>query len=109
MQRKSIVEEIIKKAEEEQDLAEIYHNNSTPAIVRNWAEQEAEKIHIASIEKFIPIPRIRITDSGAEEYVFMDFELDLSAFNHQPISKEILIQNLQNRAEQERVKAKLYA
>jgi len=92
-------------AEEKRDFAAVYKEESTPAIVRNWAEQEAEKIHIAAIEKFIPIPRIRVTDLGAEEYVFMPFELDLTVFTHQPLSEELLIQNLQNRAEQERVKA----
>ncbi|MDE6101826.1 MAG: type III restriction endonuclease subunit R, partial [Ruminococcus sp.] len=104
-QRKSIVEDVIKKAEAEQDLAEIYLDNSIPAVIRNWAEQEAEKIHVAVIEKFIPIPRIKITDSGAEEYIFMDFELDLSVFNHQPISKEMLVQNLQDRSEQKCIQA----
>lgn len=104
-ERKQIAQAAVKKAEEKRDFAAVYKEESTPAIVRNWAEQEAEKIHIAAIEKFIPIPRIRVTDLGAEEYVFMPFELDLTVFTHQPLSEELLIQNLQNRAEQERVKA----
>ena len=53
--------------------------------------------------KFIPIPQIRITDAGAEEYVFMDFDIDLSEFSHEPLTNEMLIQNLEDQSDQERV------
>ena len=57
----------------------------------------------AAEKKFIPIPQIRITDSGAEEYIFMDFELDITPFNHEPLVNEMLIQNLENQSDRQRI------
>ena len=102
------VKEIAKKAvsavTENTDLAKTFHQNSIPAIIR-WTEEHTEKVHKAAEKKFIPIPQIRITDAGAEEYVFMDFDIDLSDFNHEPLTNEMLIQNLEDQSDQERVSA----
>ena len=102
------VKEIAKKAvsavTENTDLAQTFHENSIPAIIR-WTEEHTEKVHRAAEKKFIPIPQIRITDAGAEEYVFVDFDIDLSEFNHEPLTNEMLIQNLEDQSDQERVSA----
>lgn len=104
----SAVKEIAKKAisavTENTDLAQTFHENSIPTILR-WAEEQTEKVNRATEEKFIPIPQIRITDAGAEEYVFIDFDIDLSEFNHEPLTNEMLIQNLEDQSDQERVSA----
>lgn len=101
---KKIAEKAVSTINENTDLAQTFHENSIPAILR-WTEQHTEKVHKAAEKKFIPIPQIRITDAGAEEYVFMDFDIDLSDFNHEPISNEMLIQNLEDQSDQERVNA----
>ena len=102
------VKEIAKKAvsavTENTDLAQTFHENSIPAIIR-WTEEHTEKVHRAAEKKFISIPQIRITDAGAEEYVFMDFHIDLSEFSHEPLTNEMLIQNLEDQSDQERVSA----
>ncbi len=102
------VKEIAKKAvstvTENADFAQTFHENSIPAIIR-WTEEHTEKVHRAAEKKFIPIPQIRITDAGAEEYVFMDFDIDLSDFNHEPLTNEMLIQNLEDQCDQERISA----
>lgn len=102
------IKEIAKKAvntvTEHTDLAQTFHENSVPAILR-WTEQHTEKVHKAVEKKFIPIPQIRITDAGAEEYVFTDFDIDLSDFNHKPLTNEMLIQNLEDQSDQERINA----
>jgi len=104
----SAVKEIAKKAvstvTENADLAQTFHENSIPAIIR-WTEEHIEKVHRATEKKFIPIPQIRITDAGAEEYVFIEFDIDLSDFNHEPLTNEMLIQNLEDQSDQERVSA----
>ena len=104
----SAVKEIAKKAvntvTENADFAQTFHENSIPAIIR-WTEEHTQKVHRAAEKKFIPIPQIRITDAGAEEYAFMDFDLDLSDFNHEPLTNEMLIQNLEDQSDQERVSA----
>lgn len=41
---------------------------------------------------------------GIEEYVFVDFNLDLSDFNHVPIRNELLIQNLEDMSDRQRIK-----
>lgn len=104
----SAIKEIAKKAvnivTENTDLAKTFHENDIPAILR-WTEQHTEKVHKAAEKKFIPIPQIRVTDAGAEEYVFMDFDINLSDFNHEPLTNEMLIQNLEDQSDQERINA----
>lgn len=99
---KEIAQKAVAAVTENTDLAQTFHENSIPAILR-WTEEHTKKVYLATEEKFIPIPQIRITDAGAEEYVFMDFDLDLSNFNHEPLTNEMLIQNLEDQSDQERV------
>ena len=101
---KEIAQKAVNAVTDNPDLAQIFHENSTPAILR-WTEEQTEKIHIAAQKKFIPIPQIRITDAGAEEYIFTDFDIDLSAFAHEPITNEMLIQNLEDLSDQKRIRA----
>lgn len=44
--------------------------------------------------KYIPIPKIKITDNGVEEYKFTDFDLDVAEFTQVPVSNELYVQNL---------------
>ena len=69
-----------------------------------WLLYQTEETHKAAQEKFIPIPRIKVTDSGVEEYVFVDFDLDLSDFTHVPIKNELLVQNLEDMQDKQRIK-----
>ena len=90
------------KLEENQDRGKIFKNNENPFLT--WLEEEAEQTYTTIIGKFIPIPRIRVTDAGVEEYIFVDFDLDLSVFTHMPIKNELLIQNLEDMSDRERIK-----
>ncbi len=101
---KEIAQKVVSSVTENKDLAQTFHENSIPAIIR-WTEEHTEKVHKAAEKKFIPIPQIRITDAGAEEYVFRDFDIDLSEFSHEPLTNEMLIQNLEDQSDQERVSA----
>ena len=65
---------------------------------------KTEETHRIAVSKFIPIPRIKVTDAGVEEYVFVDFDLDLSEFNHVPIKNELLVQNLEDMYDRQRIK-----
>lgn len=65
---------------------------------------QTEETHRAAQSGFIPIPRIKITDDGVEEYVFTDFDLDLTEFTHVPIKNELLIQNLEDMQDRQRIK-----
>lgn len=56
------------------------------------------------VNKYIPIPKIKITDEGVEEYAFSDFDIDLSEITQTPIKNEVLIQNLTEMQDLERVK-----
>ena len=98
-EKKKIVQTVTQKLEENQDWGKIFKNNENPFLT--WLEEEAEQTYIG---KFIPIPRIRVTDAGVEEYIFVDFDLDLSVFTHMPIKNELLIQNLEDMSDRERIK-----
>ena len=85
-----VIEQIVK----DKDLAEIYNENTNSLF--NFIDVKVEKAIVNSIEKFIPIPRIKITDDGVEDCKFLDFDLDVSIFRHVPTESSIILQNLEN-------------
>ena len=101
-QAQKIVAEIKEKVSEDKDLGEIFKENEMPLMA--WMLHQTEETHRAAQSKFIPIPRIKITDAGVEEYVFVDFDLDLTEFTHVPIKNELLIQNLEDMQDRQRIK-----
>lgn len=100
-QKEDIVAATKEKISENKDLEDIFKDNECPLTA--WLRYKTEETHRAVVEKFIPIPRIKITDSGVEEYIFIDFELDLSEFNHVPIDNKLLIQNLEDMTDRQRI------
>lgn len=99
---KKIAEAVAAKISEDKDLGDVFRENEMPLAA--WLLYKTEQTHVAAKAKFIPIPRIKITDAGAEEYVFLDFDLDLSGFTHVPIRNELLIQNLEDMNDRQRIK-----
>ena len=97
-----IAAEVCAELSEDKDLGRAFQDNEMPLTA--WTRSETKRIHRAAVEKFIPIPQIKVTDNGAEEYVFLDFDLDLSAFDHKPIKNEVLIQNLEDPLDRQRIK-----
>lgn len=101
-EKQKIVQAIKQKIEEHQDLGKTFKDNENPFLV--WIGEESEQTYTTIMGKYIPIPRIRVTDAGVEEYVFVDFDLDLSVFTHTPIRNELLIQNLEDMSDRQRIK-----
>lgn len=97
-----IVETVVTQLTEDKDLGDTFHENEMPLTA--WMLHQTEQTHIAAKAKFIPIPHIKITDAGVEEYVFVEFDLDVSVFNHVPIRNELLIQNLEDMADRQRIR-----
>lgn len=97
-----IAESVAAQISDDKDLGDVFRENEMPLTA--WMLHQTEQTHIAAKAKFIPIPRIKITDAGVEEYVFLDFELDLSELRHAPIKNEILIQNLEDMSDRQRIK-----
>ena len=98
---KQITEDVAAFISEDHALGEAFSENKTALTA--WIEQKTEQTHLAAKEKFIPIPRVRITDSGVEEYAFVDFDLDTAELNHVPIRNELLIQNLEDMSDRQRI------
>lgn len=101
-QAKEIASTVAEKLGEDKDLGNIFKENEMPLAA--WLLYQTEETHKAAQEKFIPIPRIKVTDSGVEEYVFVDFDLELSDFTHVPIKNELLVQNLEDMQDKQRIK-----
>lgn len=101
-QAKEIVSKVAEKLGEDKDLGNIFKENEMPLAA--WLLYQTEETHKAAQEKFIPIPRIKVTDSGVEEYVFVDFDLELFDFTHVPIKNELLVQNLEDMQDKQRIK-----
>ncbi len=102
VQARQIVEHVKEKIVEDRDLGQVFKENEMP--IATWMLHQTEETHRAAQAKFIPIPRIKITDAGVEEYVFVDFDLDLTDFKHAPIQNELLLQNLENMQDRQRIK-----
>lgn len=101
-QRKEIAKSVKEELEADEDLADVKLKNEVPILY--YFEHRTDEIHKETVNKYIPIPKIKITDEGVEEYEFLDFEIDLSEFTYVPIENEILIQNLEDMYDIERVK-----
>ena len=43
-----------------------------------WLQEKTEAYTARAYNKFIPIPQIKVTDEGKEEYRFIDFDIDLN-------------------------------
>jgi type III restriction enzyme len=101
-QAKQIAKEVSQQISQDKDLGDVYRENEMPLTA--WMLYQTEETHRAAQAKFIPIPRIKVTDDGVEEYVFVDFDLDMAEFTHVPIKNELLIQNLEDMQDRLRVK-----
>lgn len=96
-----VVREVQKELSDKPGLAKTFQENQDSLF--SWISERAEEKHRAIVAKYIPIPRIRVTDVGSEEYVFQDFDLDLQDFTHAPIQNDILRQNLIDMNDRERI------
>ena len=70
-QARQIAETVKEKLNEDQDLGNIFKENEMPLTA--WMLYQTEKTHHDVVDGFIPIPRIKVTDAGVEEYVFVEF------------------------------------
>ena len=101
-QAQQIVETVEQKISENKDLGDVFKENKNPLAA--WMLALTDETYRAAANKFIPIPRIKVTDTGVEEYVFVDFSLDMAEFTHVPIQNELLIQNLEDMQDRQRIK-----
>lgn len=101
-QKEEIAEKVASKIQEDKDLSQTFEENKNPLFY--WINNRVEETHKTAKEKFIPIPKLKITDKGVEEYGFADFDLDLSEFKHAPIKNDLLIQNLEDLSDRQRIK-----
>lgn len=81
-EKKKIVQTVTQKLEENQDWGKIFKNNENPFLT--WLEEEAEQTYTTIIGKFIPIPRIRVTDAGWRNISLWTLIL-ISVCYHMPI------------------------
>lgn len=93
-QKEKVVIKVREKINDDKNLADVYKQNENPFY--DFLNETVEKVHKETKEKFIPIPRLKITDEGVVEYGFVDFDLDLEDFNHVPIKNDLILQNLED-------------
>ncbi len=100
--KKKIAERATKRAREDKDIGDRFRENKNA--LEAWALSQTEETHKAAIAKYIPIPRIRVTDAGVEEYHYEDFELNTDALTQTPLSPELLIQSLDDMQDRRRIR-----
>lgn len=101
-QKAEIMQSIKKELTSDKDLSTIYKENTDP--LSAWISKTVSDYCGTISSKYIPIPRITVTDSGLPEYHFTDFDLDLSPFVHTVTGEDILIQNLENQGDRLHIK-----
>lgn len=87
---------------EDIDLGETFRRNADP--ISAWTDYQTKEIHRAVVDKYIPIPKIKVTDNGVDDYIYEDFDLDLSKFTQTPIDNQLLIQKLEDPSDLQRVR-----
>ena len=97
-----IAAKVQKAFAEDADLGETFLHNEFE--LADWLRHKTQTTFRAVQRKFIPIPRLKVTDVGVEEYVFVDFDLDLTEFTQVPIRNEVLLQNLEDLSDLQRIK-----
>ncbi len=98
---KTIIQKIDNTSKEQPDLAKALENfYDFPLFVSKKVEKVYKKIKA----KYIPIPQIKITDEGVEDFKFIDFDLDLTEFTQVPVSNELYIQNLIDLSERNEIR-----
>lgn len=102
VEAQKIVEEVKKIIAEDKDIGETFRENEDP--LSSWLIQQTAEVQREVVSKYIPIPDIKVTDSGAKEYRFEDFDIDVSQFSHAPIKSDLLIQNLEDMQDQQRIR-----
>lgn len=100
-QKKNAVSRVKETVKEDKDLGEIFRENEEP--FSHWFDEIVEEVHQKVISKYIPIPKIKVTDAGVEEYGFTEFDIDLKHFNHTPIRNEVILQNLEDLSDIQRI------
>ena len=100
-QKKNAVSRVKETVKEDKDLGEILRENEEP--FSHWFDEIVEEVHQKVISKYIPIPKIKVTDAGVEEYGFTEFDIDLKHFNHTPIRNEVILQNLEDLSDIQRI------
>ncbi|MEG0367237.1 MAG: hypothetical protein RR585_10400, partial [Coprobacillus sp.] len=100
-QVKTIIKETNDELYDNTDLGVVFKSNEDPFSA--WISSKVEKSVETIGSQFIPIPRIKVTDLGPQNYVFVDFELNCIEFFHAPIENNILIQNLENSRDKESI------
>ncbi|MCM1125683.1 MAG: DEAD/DEAH box helicase family protein [Lachnospiraceae bacterium] len=99
---KTIAQCVKKELAEDVDLGETFRKNADP--ISAWTDYQTKEIHRAVVDKYIPIPKIKVSDNGVVDYIYEDFDLDLGKFTQTPIDNQLLIQNLEDPSDLQRVR-----
>ena len=99
-EEKHVIEAVKQAIYKDIDLAAIYEKD-TP-LFHKKVEQALQKAK----DHFIPIPQIKITAAGVDDYGFDDFNLNLASFNYATIGDpNLIIQNLVDAEDRKYIKA----
>lgn len=92
--RQSITDKLTDIIQEDDDLGKIFKQHQDP--FSSWFSEEVDRKVEQAIEKYIPIPRILVTEDGIAEYYFKEFDLALDNMNYNPVENELIAQDLTN-------------
>ena len=88
-------EDIVNKAVESVDLAQIVRNRRDfEDIIKRFTANEVEKQRDIIENGTMAIPKIRISRELQSDYYFEPFELDISSMSYVPVDNAILMQSL---------------
>ena len=94
--RRQVVRKAVASAVEDTDVAKYF--DPANHVFDEWTDSAAKRIAVSTVRKYIPIPRLRITEKGGGDLEFQPFGLDLAPFTQTPIDNALLAKNLQDQS-----------
>jgi len=99
--RREIVKKAVAAVAEDKDVVASF--DPANHVFDSWTDNVAKRIVVATAKRYIPIPRLRMTEKGGGDLEFLPFELDLTPFTQTPTDNALLAKNLQDQAAESEV------
>lgn len=94
--RQEVVKKAVTSVAGDKDVAAIF--DPANHVFDGWTANTVKKIVISTAKKYIPIPRLRITEQGGGGLEFLPFNLDMTPFTQTPTDNALLAKNLQDQS-----------
>lgn len=94
--RREVVKKAVAAVAEDKDVVAAF--DPANHVFDGWTDSAAKRIAVETAKRYIPIPRLRMTEKGGGSLEFLPFELDVTSFTQTPTDNALLAKNLQDQS-----------